>query len=371
MKITYTTAAAVLLSSTSVFAVGLDRSNQDITAIFEDGNYVELSYGSVMPSVGGGDIPAVAGFLGAPQSAYGDVAADYSQLAGTLTYQVNDLLSVALIFDQPYGADVTYPGSGAATLLGGTSAQLDSSAITALARYRLDDNFSVHGGVRYETIDASITLSGLAFGTSNGYNVVLQESSELGFVVGTAYEREEIALRVALTYFNSIQHDFDSVENGVFPGTTSVETPEAWNLDFQTGVAENTLLFGQIRHAKYGQTTVSPPAFVAGGGDSLTDFDNNTSYSIGVARRFSDAFAASVSVGYENTRNPLVSPLAPTNGNRSLSVGGQYTVGDVVIAGGVRYVDLGDAISAPGGNGIAAFTENDAVGVGLSVGYRF
>ncbi len=46
MKITYTTAAAVLLSSTSVFAVGLDRSNQDITAIFEDGNYVELSYGS-------------------------------------------------------------------------------------------------------------------------------------------------------------------------------------------------------------------------------------------------------------------------------------------------------------------------------------
>lgn len=42
-----------MLTTTAANAGGLDRSGQSIGAIFEDGRYVELSYGHVMPSVTG------------------------------------------------------------------------------------------------------------------------------------------------------------------------------------------------------------------------------------------------------------------------------------------------------------------------------
>ena len=77
---------------------------------------------------------------------------------------VNPALSFAVIFDQPYGVDVSYAGSPATTLLGGTAAELNSRAVTAIGRYRINDAFSVHAGVRRQQLDADVTLSGLAYG---------------------------------------------------------------------------------------------------------------------------------------------------------------------------------------------------------------
>ncbi len=112
-----------------------------------------------------------------------------------------------------------------------------------------------------------------------------------------------------------------------------------------------------------------PPA-----GASITDIDDGTAYSVGIGRRFSDAFSASVSVGYEpEGDDDLVSPLSPTNGNYSLSVGGQYTMGDVILSGGIRYTWLGDARPETGTPDTprASFEGSSALGVGVSVGFRF
>ena len=369
MKLKLTTGALLLVSTTAAHAVGLDRSNQDITAIFEDGNYIELSFGSITPSVSGvGE---------ALPNEYDAVALDFTQFSGSLTYQINDRVSMAVIVDQPFGVDILYPGTGTTSELGGTAAELNSVAFTALGRYRINENFSVHGGLRGERIDGNITLSGLAYGPLSGYNVDLASSSGFGYVAGVAYERPDIALRVALTYNSSITHEFDSTETvGGTPvapiTTTTVETPEAWNLDFQTGIAADTLLFGQIRHAMYSQVIVSP-AFFAGatGGSSLTDIDDGTAYTIGVGRRFSDAFSASVSYSWEAEGDMLVSPLSPTNGNQALTIGGQYTMGDMVLSGGIRYTRLGDATPETRGEARANFADNDVIGVGLSIGYNF
>ena len=48
-----TAAGALLASATMVNAAGLDRSGQDVSVIFEDGNYFQLSYGNVNPTVTG------------------------------------------------------------------------------------------------------------------------------------------------------------------------------------------------------------------------------------------------------------------------------------------------------------------------------
>lgn len=373
-----TAGAAVLLTTSMAGAVGLDRSNQDITAIFETGNYAELSFGYVTPNLTGVDV------LG---NSIDNVGNAFSQLGGSIKMDVNDQMSFAFIIDQPVGADVTYGGAALTTMLGGTEAILTSTAFTALGRYKINENFSVHGGLRYQTLEADITLSGLAYinpligpGSGlSGYNVDLQNGSGTGYVIGAAYERPDIALRVALTYHSKIENEFDAAESlrgaTVAVGTTTVSSPEAWNLDFQTGIAANTLVFGQIRHAVYSQTILTPDFFgSATGGASITDIEDGTSYSIGVGRKFSDAFSGSISLGYEGEESDdLVSPLSPTNGLISVSVGGQYTMDNLVFSGGIRYTMLGDARPETGtpDTARAQFTDGDALSVGLSVGYRF
>ena len=174
---------------------------------------------------------------------------------------------------------------------------------------------------------------------------------------------------------------FHDIFQGDQTGTTTVETPEAINLDFQTGIAEDTLLFANIRYAMYEQTIVSPDFFggvttdpTTGEPGSLTDIDNGTSFSVGIGRRLTEDFSASISVGYEAAGDDdLVSPLSPTTGNVSLALGGPYTMGDVVLSGGARYTWLGDAQPETGtpDTAFASFEDNTALAVGFSVGYRF
>jgi long-chain fatty acid transport protein len=363
-----TTAGTILLMTTSmVQALGLDRSAQNIGVIFEDAdNYVELSFGSISPSASGVDVATVA---------TGNVAQDYTRIGLAFKHQYTDHFSAALIIDQPYGADILYPT--ASPVLGTTAADLNSMAYSVIGRYELDNGFSLHGGVRAQTIDANITLGGAAYGGLNGYNVDIGEDTELGYLVGAAYERPDIALRVALTYFTAIDHSFDTQEN-INPGVTTqtnVTTPQAVNLDFQTGVAADTLVFGSIRWADYSQVVVSPVTFAAlTGGASLTDIDSGYSYNIGVGRRFTDAFSGSLSFGYEATGDDLVSPLEPTNGIYSVALGGAYTMDNgFEISGGVRYIVLGDATPETGTPDVAraSFTDNSAVAIGLKLAYSF
>ncbi len=386
MKTQFGTASALaifaVLSAGSASAIGLDRSNQDVTAIFEAGNVVELSYGRAFPDLTGTDL------LGNP---YDNVGEEFTNASASLKMDLTPQLSFALIADQPFGADISYGGSPATTLLGGTSANLDSYAGTIVGRYKINDNFSVHGGLRRETLEGSIMLSGLAYGGLNGYSVDLAESTETGYLLGVAYEIPAIALRASLTYNSAMTHDFETTEtlNGIpisaLPvtstggldgvGTTEVETPESWNLDLQTGVAADTLVFANFRYAKYSDTLVSPEFFaLATGGASLTDIEDNYSAQIGVGRRFSDAFAGQVAIGFEPEKEDLVSPLDPTNGKRWLSVGGSYTLNEAItVSGGARYTWLGDANPETGTPDVqrATFTDNDAVAVGMSVAYRF
>lgn len=373
MKQFFTAGAALLMTTSMAQAVGLDRSNQNIGVIFEGtgatGSYVELSYSHVMPNVDGNDVALFGG------RASGSVANAYNGAALGFKHQYSDAFSAAVIFDQPYGADTSYP-VGSSVALGGTSATLDSESVTVIGRYDMNNGFSVHGGVRAQTLSADIMLGGAAYGGLNGYNVNLDEDTAAGYLVGAAYERPDIALRVALTYFSEIEHTFDTREN-IVPGVTQtdVTTPQAVNLDFQTGVAPGTLVFGNIRWADYDEVLLSPVGFAtATNGDSLTNIESNFSYNLGVGRQFTDNFAAQISVGYETSGDDLVSPLAPTNGNYSVSLGGAYTFENgIELSGGVRYVVLGDAMPETGTPDVARanFTDNDAVAIGLKVAYAF
>ena len=277
-----------------------------------------------------------------------------------------------MIFDQPYGADVDYPTDGSVAL-GGTKAYLNSKTVTALARSRINNTYSVHGGLRAETINGNINLDGGAYGPLAGYNVQLDGDTAYGYSVGGAFERNDIALRIAVTYHSSIEHNFDTTENGTQSPTTTVNTPQAMNLEFQSGVAADTLVFGSVRWADYSELKVSPADFsLATEGASLTNIEDSLSYKIGVGRKFSDAFSGSLSVGYQVAADSdLVSPLAPKNGGYAVALGGKYTFDSISFSGGIQYIVLGDAKTKTKNDKSAVFIDNSAVAVGLKVGYNY
>ncbi|WP_439148854.1 OmpP1/FadL family transporter [Sulfitobacter sp.] len=373
MKYTHLAIAALISGATTVHAGGLDRSNQDIGIIFESGNRFELSFGNASPSIDGTDIRSGG-------QTTGNVAGDFNILSGALRYKLSDQLSVALIVDEPFGSDISYPAIATSPSFGGTQANVDSFAMTALARYNINSAFSVHGGLRYQEIEAAVTLRGAGYGGLSGYRGDFESDGAVGYVLGAAFEKPELAMRVALTYQSRIRHDLVTTEtiNGApvtaGPSSTRVETPESLNLEFQSGVAKDTLVFGSIRYARHSDTIVSPAFFASQtGGASLTDIEDSTDYEIGIGRRFSDQWSGSVAFGYQTENgDDLVSPLSPTDGARYISVGAKYQATEQFdISVGVRYTKLGDARAATQNVGQATFADNSAVSVGVKMGYNF
>src|SRR5690606_1727819 len=127
----------------------------------------------------------------------------------------------------PIGADVAYP-AGTGYLLQGSTGTIDSTAITALARYKFDGGFSVHGGIKAERAKGAVALPFM------GYTLNTSTETDLGYLVGAAYEKPEIALRVALTYQSAIKHDFDAHEVsplGTSDSSFTTEVPQSVTLD--------------------------------------------------------------------------------------------------------------------------------------------
>jgi len=345
MKKTIASAAFLAICASGATAGGIDRSGQGIGVIFEEGQVFTASLGYVMPTVSSTN-PALAG----------DVGVNYSQLSFGYKQALNSNIDIALIYDQPFGADINY---GAGPLVG-TEAHLKSGAITAVGRYKMDSGISVHAGLRAQKMSGTVAVP-----LAGGYTLDADGKIAYGYLIGAAYERPDIALRVAITYNSAIKQTFDSTEFGAIVDTFEVTLPQSVNLDFQTGVAANTLVFGSVRWADWTSTVIAPPTYPA---NPLVDYDQDTyTYTLGVGRKFSDAFSGAVTLGYEKAQGGLASNLSPTDGFWSVSVGGSYTMGGTKFTGGVRYVDIGDATTKAG----IPFSGNSAIGIGLSMTKSF
>lgn len=361
-------ATTAILAATGAQAGGIDRSGQGLGALFEKGRYLELSFGFVSPTVDGTDVAA---------QPTGDVVGSYSQLSFSYKADINDKLSYAINLDQPFGADVQYGPTS--PVLGGTLAQAHTIALTGILRYKVSDAFSVHGGLRMQRAGGDIRLQGLAYGPLSNYNVNLANDWAPGYLVGIAFEKPEIALRVALTYNSKISHGFDTIERvgttQVAPASvTDVDLPQSVNLDFQTGVAKDTLVFGQIRWADWSEFAIDPAWFTPRAGGGLVSLEDSVTYTLGVGRRFNENWAGSFSLSYEpKGTDPLVSPLAPTDGRYGATIGVVYTKDNMKVTGGINYTWLGDAQPETGtpDTARANMIDNNSLGVGVKVGWSF
>lgn len=386
MKRIITGIGALLATAAPALAGGIERAPQSLAPLFEQGNYLELSFGGVNPDVSGRDLAVFGG------RETGDVAQGYGFFELAYKRQFTENLSGAFILEQPFGADIGYE-PGASLALGGTAVEVNSTTYTALLRYKFDNNFSVHGGLRGSRADGDVTLVGAAYGAlgvGSGYNVALDGTWGVGWVAGVAYEMPEIAARVSLTYNSPIEHDFDTTESGplidpdgpgpapampLLDGTsqTTVKTPRSWTLEGQTGIAAGTLLFGSIRWVNWSEFLVDPDRLVAVTGAGLVELEDTTTYTIGVGRKFTENWSGSLSFMYEPDGDDLVSPLAPTNGRKGVTLAAVYTRDNIKVTTGISYIKLGDAYAETGtpDEPRAHMSGNHAWGAGVRIGYSF
>ncbi|MFY0660846.1 MAG: outer membrane protein transport protein [Shimia sp.] len=340
-------ATALTLVAGTSFAGGIDRSGQGVNILFEEGNYAQFTWQHVSPSVDGST-------SGVTHTT--DVLPSYNNLSFGYKHEINENWDIALIYDQPFGAHVAYT-NGPFT---GGGADINSDALTALVQYNFGNGFSIHGGARALKVKGNITSSLGLLDASSDY--------DWGGVLGVAYEKPEIALRVALTYANSIKSGFEGTHNVVSPRTFDVDFPESVNLDFQTGVAANTLVFGSVRWAGWGGFSLDTTD-----GNWVNFTDDTIEYSLGVGRQINDKLSLALQLGYEKSgTRPTTTLLSPTTGSTSIGLGATYQVNEKFsVSGGLTYAMLGDQFFRTGATSTVDFNDSTAWGAGIRLGYRF
>ncbi len=361
----YTTATLALCAS-AAGAAGIERSRLPYAALFEQGRYVELGFSHVTPSVSGeytGPFPGLGG-----SATTGNMAESYTALTFAYKADINDKLAYAVFINTPYGADALYQ-QGFYT---GLEAHWSSTQIATVVKYKATDRISVYGGLRYVESKANIIIPPSLLGGFT-YTADGEKDGRFGYTIGAAYEIPDIALRVGLTYENAITHKFDTAESFGAPPvttTTSVTMPQSLTLDFQSGVAKDTLVFGSIKWAEWSVWEVRPPIYDGVMSDSITEFDNDViTYQLGVGRKLNDNLSVFARVGHEKANGGSASRLSPTDGQTSFGIGGTWRQDKMKITAGIEYAKLGDATT--GAPTLTEFSNNSAVGFGLSVGYNF
>ena len=260
-------------------------------------------------------------------------------------------------------------------------------------------------------------LRGQAYSVFNGYDATIKENGDWGWLLGLAYQIPEIALKASLTYRSEIDHKFTAEENiglantlnlalagtpyaplagglsaaNRATGETKITTPQSVNLDFQTGIMENTVAFANVRWVNWKSFSIQPYKFglasnIVGGqavparpnGFNLVEYSKDQwSATVGVGRKFTEQWAGNVSVGWDSGAGDPVSTLGPTKGYWNVGLGGQFSPAeDYFIQAGVKYFRLGDADAQTGAQAgsdyyVASFDKNHAWAYGLKIGYRF
>lgn len=365
-------AGGLLMAAGPAIGGAIERTTQSVDILFAEGRYVELSFGRMEPNVSGRFAPAP----GVEVGTGGSVLSGFNSASVGFKMPVTPEFDLALVIDQPVGADVFYP-AGTGYPIAGTTASVDLTAVTLMGRYRLPSDFSVIGGVRMLRTSGDVNLPvATPFGVVP-YRMSTSTETDWGYLVGVAYERPDIGLRVALTYNSAIDHRFAAHETtalGVFDTEFTTTIPQSVHLEAQTGIAEDTLLFGSIRWVDWSAFDIDPVAYRTENpanpdGEKLVGYEKDfTTYTLGLGRRFTDNWAGAVTVAYEDKAQELTSNLGPTNGYWAYGLALTYEEGPFKVTGAVRYYDFTTTDTQ---RLHATFASNHGWAAGVRIGYSF
>ena len=345
-----------------VISGGMERTALPTAFMFETGGYADFTFSNRNYDV-------TDNMFAPTSSMYGDV----SGAAISVKFDVNDTIAVGLSQYNQAGINLNYQGAGS-QIPGfnavGPMVDLEIGALAVMGKYTVNDNFSVLGGLKRTSVaDATADIFKLSGATTAA---TVSGGSETGYIAGVAYERQDIALRVE--YIMEQDVTFELVTTGGLLGAATANTtgsiPDYQTINFQSGVAEDTLVFGSIRKADWSnhQIAVAPQTQAA----PTSSFSDSTTYSIGLGRRISDELSVSASYSFEDASEATgTSLLSTTDGYDTVGLGVRYTlISGTEISGGVALTNVGDkTVTTSGIPG--AFTDNSVTSYGIKLAYKF
>lgn len=401
-----------LFASTVNHAAALDQSGQSILAFLENGNYVEVSATAVDPDISG-KIRNRPELVNDSQNLNsGNMGNSFQYYAAALKLQLTDRISFGLLYDQPFGADITYPMQSNNTFSDneftqqGTSVNVDTESISMILGVSPFSNFQLYGGAVYQSVKGDVALRGNSYSEAfNGYDAKFKQDHAVGWLAGLSYQIPDIALKAAVTYRSKIDHDMQVTETMfgqplevTTPSKTKISTPQSVSLDFQTGVYKDTLAYANVRWVNWKDFHIRPTQFGAvteyltglisegtyTGGFDLDSYQKDQwMANVGIGHQFTEKWSVSTEVSWDSGTGDPASTLNPTQGSWGLGVGVQFNPApNYFIAGGIKYFWLGDVVAEDGTYYIpvasikpiaeqADFKDNSAIGYGLKIGYRF
>lgn len=381
----YLAVAMFCIVAGETYAAGLERSPQQIDALFEKGTYAEIGYTHISPDVQGQDSNA---------NQISDMAEDFQLLHYAVKTDLAPNLRLAVIYDEPFGAKVKFEGANnfiATDLLAqdaSTRVEVKSKNITALLGYSLNKNVMVYGGPALQEVETEVHLRGKSYAANSGYNNRFDDIA-MGWVAGMSYAQPEKGLLASLTYRSEIEHktsihedvpladrlgiDYSHSNNG------SITLPESVNLNLQTGLNKTTVLFAKMRYVPWSDFAYYPPVLKAstaaalGKGLPLVGYsDDQIAVELGVGKRLAPNLAISISALWDSGAGDPAPTLGPVNGYWGAGLATKYNLNErVALSLGGRYMWFGDAKGAvPDGRIVGDFKDNTGYIVGMKLSYQ-
>ena len=375
-------AVPFLFVASQAAAGGWEASTLDTSFMYQQGNYAEVGTASVTYDVKAttqGNLAKTKMAKNQTRTAFAfktDVAGITlglaSYMSGAIQLSGGDASAAGCV------PDPTNAAIGLCSVV--PSADVTVNSLALLGKYKLNDEFSLLAGANQYSIASGANVTALT-----GYYEVSGDATVPTF--GAAYEVSDIALRVELiaqsetkvSNFNAQSH-FAAAGNVSSLTDVTAETmriPASTKLNFQSGVAENTLVFGSINQVNWKNAQIVIPAIGDGSAGTGVDgisssFANKTTYSIGVGRKFTEQISGLISYATEaGGGKTTTDPFTLRNGYQSISLGVRYTTGNMTISGGYNYTMPGDVELTHPTTLTASYKNNTVSAIGLKLGVSF
>ena len=375
MKFKFALIAVASVSASSAYAGGMEVTRLPTSMMFEDGNHASLSFGKFSPDV-----------TDNVYATNGSMYKDRSAITATFKTQISDKISIG--FASYKSAEIQLDYSNASVLFSSQSlpdpyVDLGIESMALLGRYEVFNNISIVGGLKYSKGSGGGNVLNSPAGV-----IAAAEDTTLGGIIGLSYENPEIAMRISGVY--QAKQDMEHATTTTVTGPTVISLedtksalPASFTIDFQTGIAADTLLFGSIHHALWDDAHISFWSLEELGGTDgagngtgyvqKTTWTDTTSLSLGIGRKLSEKWSVSTSLNYEAPSEAAgTSLLSTTDGVSGITLGGKYTFDKMTLTAGVNYSQLGDKKVDPAGAlPEGSFTDNSVTSFGIKLGYNF
>ncbi|MGB7431393.1 MAG: outer membrane protein transport protein [Ahrensia sp.] len=208
-------------------------------------------------------------------------------------------------YSEPYGADANY-GTNNAYSATAVSFGVATRDYGLTCSYRFDgpelgigkSSFRIIGGVSYQELTGTQQRQSFLDFANAGINSIGGitntagigrfdvEGDSIGYRIGAAFEVPDIALRAVVLYHSKYDYDLSGFQDNrgfgaLIPGTALVpitmqtEIPQAVEVKLQTGVAEGTLAFLNVKWQDWSQLGIIP---IVGGRNPATGGASNLSF---------------------------------------------------------------------------------------------